>query len=247
MAEKERSPRYPAVDLGEALASVQGLYESEGKTALTGEDAAKALGFKGLTGPARSRLGALRKYGLVESAGHGMLRVSARALAILVEPEDSHERTVAVREAALAPELFRELYESHLEASDQSRKSYLIRNKGFTRRGAEFVSESFRKTVEFANLVQSKDNLLRDGSLRGEAARAEESMHETVTQNRDGRAALTPSEQAGGVLWLKVPFGGSSMLVRVEVAGEMLSKAHIARVRQYLELAEDDLPDQAGG
>ena len=45
----------------------------------------------------------------------------------------------------------------------------------------------------------------------------------------------------GDSLWLKIPFRGSQMNVRVEVAGQPLTKAHLERARQYLELAKNDL------
>jgi hypothetical protein len=43
-----------------------------------------------------------------------------------------------------------------------------------------------------------------------------------------------------GVFSLIVPFAKGSIRVQVTVTGEALTKAHLARVRRYLELAETD-------
>lgn len=44
-----------------------------------------------------------------------------------------------------------------------------------------------------------------------------------------------------GILWLQVPFKGSTLTVRIDAGGETLTKEHVARVRKYLALAELDL------
>ena len=49
------------------------------------------------------------------------------------------------------------------------------------------------------------------------------------------------TKDAGGVLYLQVPFSGERLSVRVEVSGGILQRKHIEKVRKYLELAEDDL------
>jgi hypothetical protein len=42
---------------------------------------------------------------------------------------------------------------------------------------------------------------------------------------------------------LSVPYKGSTLSVQVRLASGKLTAAHIAKVRQYLELAEGDLDD----
>lgn len=46
-----------------------------------------------------------------------------------------------------------------------------------------------------------------------------------------------------GVFSLTVPFAKGSINVRVQVTGDAMSPAHLARVRKYLELAEQDWDD----
>lgn len=62
------------------------------------------------------------------------------------------------------------------------------------------------------------------------------------TWGAEGAATAEAQSKIGeGVLWLQVPFRGTVLSVRIEARGQSLSKEHIARVRKYLELAEDDL------
>jgi hypothetical protein len=46
-----------------------------------------------------------------------------------------------------------------------------------------------------------------------------------------------------GALALNVPFGKGSIAVQVHVTGQPITAAHLARVRKYLELAEEDLAE----
>ena len=48
-------------------------------------------------------------------------------------------------------------------------------------------------------------------------------------------------------LYIAVPCGETQLSVRIDVAGERLNKTHLARVRKYLELTEDELDDLPAG
>ena len=110
-----RSPNYPAIGLKDAIAEVQKLWKAEKKTVVSGDVAAKALGYKGLSGPPRVKLAALKKFGLVDDGPQGMA-VSDSAVRILHQPEDSEDRLKALRDAALRPGLFKELLKTHASA-----------------------------------------------------------------------------------------------------------------------------------
>jgi len=51
---------------------------------------------------------------------------------------------------------------------------------------------------------------------------------------------------ADGVFSLTVPFAKGSISVQVRVVGDALKPTHLARVRKYLELAEQDWEAEAG-
>lgn len=150
---RQRSPNYPSVDLGTAVEAVKSLYRREGQTSVAQEAAVRAWGFTTLSGSARTRLAALRQYDLVENVGQGgNVRITPRGLTLSVADPSSAEYKTALREAALAPDIFKELYETRQGASDDSLRHYLIVGRKFSADGATRLIESFRSTVELANL-----------------------------------------------------------------------------------------------
>jgi hypothetical protein len=150
-----RSPNYPAIGLPEAVEAVKLLWSAEKKTPVDVATIATAWGYSSVSGRVRSKLGALRKYGLVEDSAAGT-RVSEIAMRILHGIDGTDDRILALREAALKPTLFRELYQSHIGASDQAIKSYLILKKGFSDAGAKEAAKAFRETIEVSNLVDGE-------------------------------------------------------------------------------------------
>ena len=94
-----RSPAYPAVGLGDAEELVRRMFDKEQRTAVSEEDAVRAMGYSGLNGKTRTLISAVKKYGLVSELPGGDVRVSERALTIL-HPADETEQDAARREAA---------------------------------------------------------------------------------------------------------------------------------------------------
>jgi hypothetical protein len=148
-----RSPNYPQLGLSEAITRVRSLWSKEKRTAVPLAVAATAIGYGSVSGPSRSAVAAMKKYGLVDSDDRN-LSVSALALRIL-HPADSEDALQALREAALKPELFAQLYQSHRHASDDALQSFLINKMSFSQRGATQLIKSFRDTIELAKLDQT--------------------------------------------------------------------------------------------
>src|SRR5690242_120068 len=104
-----RSRNYPGIGLRESIAKARDLYDSNGKAAVAKDVAVKSWGYKGLNGASLRILGALNQYGLLDIPESRTVRLSPRALAILLEPEDSQERANAILEAARTPPVFQEV------------------------------------------------------------------------------------------------------------------------------------------
>ena len=229
MASKMRSPNYPAASLQVALEAAEKLWAVEKRTAIDHETAARAMGYKSLSGPARVMIGALRQYGLIEKAEKGHLRLSDTAVQILHGHGD--EQAIALGQAALTPDLFLELSRSHLEASEGAIRSYLITKKQFADDGARKAAKAFKETVALGIKSQG-------GYTSGTAQEKPQAMtgpeYTGTTTNREN--------DGSGVLSLKVPYGNGSLVIDIR-ATSPLTKNHIAKVRRYLELAADDLPD----
>lgn len=148
-----RSPNYPAISLSEALTLAKKLWDKDKKTIVEPLNAAKTFGYSIMSGPARTKISALRKYGLVLDV-EGGIQISPLAMRILHQHSATEDYQKAVREAALNPELFKEIYDTHNEASDDTLSSYLVVKRGFTEDGARLVVKAFRETISLAKLAE---------------------------------------------------------------------------------------------
>lgn len=146
---QSRSPRYPSVGLSEAIERAGELYNREKKTHVSFELVAKAWGYKHSSSAVRTKIGALRQYGLLEGV-KDVLRVSDLAIAILVHPEKSKEREDALAEAALSPVLFQDIRTNKPDASDEALAAYLVTKKSFNEDAAKLCVTAFRDTMAIA-------------------------------------------------------------------------------------------------
>lgn len=235
MAGKLRSPNYPALSLPQAIDVVGKLWSEAKRSAVSHDAAAQAMGFKSLSGPARVAIGTLRQYGLIEKAEKGHIRISDLAVKIL-HGADDEEHAQALQEAALTPDLFMELAKSHIEASENVIRSYLITKKAFAEDGARKAARAFKETMELAK-VEGRGYTAPNAQEKPQAMAGELPNYTFEKQGPSG----TPES---GLLSLTVPYGGHGQLtVQVRVAGERLKRSHVEKVLRYLELAKDDLGD----
>jgi hypothetical protein len=197
---KTRSPNYPGVSLPEAVELVTKLYQAEKRAPVDAERGALALGYRSLSGAARTKLSALRKFDLVEETGSG-IRVSDLAMAIL-HPTNPHERQEALREAATTPALFRDLSEFP-GASDENLISRLVR-LGFTEAGARLAVASYRKTMSLVPGEASEYDAEHDEF--NEVLGAPELPR--ATQPR----SAAPRSNQGSVLTIALPGGADAEL-----------------------------------
>ena len=144
-----RSPSYPNTALPAAIEQVRKIEAQYRLSPVDREVAAKVLGYSGLNGPSNKALAALAHYGLVERAGKGEMRVTARAQALL-HPDNEEERRQQLREAALAPKLFRELQDRwpNMIPPEEGVVSHLSR-KGFNQNSLRPAARAFINTLLF--------------------------------------------------------------------------------------------------
>lgn len=232
----ERSPNYPAIGLSSAIRYIEAFWKQESRTTVPPLVAVAAMGYGALSGSARVVLGGLKQFGLLEKSAQG-IKLSDLAIRIL-HPASDEERQEAIREAAMTPPLFRELARTHAKASDAAISSYLVTQRQFAARGVRECIKAFRDTMSVASL--------NDG---GYTQPTEKNVDVPMIQTtaRVFPPAVTvmtaPEKSDTGVLFLRVPFPNADLSVRVEIAGAKLTDKHIARIRKYLELAEEDLKD----
>ena len=162
MVTKPRSPNYPTVDLETALELLQKLYDQVHRGEFTASDAADAWGYKSASGPLRSKLAALKQYGLIEGNRRGKHAenpcISRRGLTLVLQDQTTSEYQAELKKAALEPPLFEETYNSLSAPADGALRHHLIAEKKFTDGGAQRFIEVYRSTIQLANL--NKDDEL---------------------------------------------------------------------------------------
>jgi hypothetical protein len=158
MAERERSPNYPAYGLATAIEFLRIVYTAVRRVAVSQEAISRALGSESLSGPARSKIAALNQYGLLEKVGAGEYRVSDRAMALILRNPGDREFMQAATEAALTPPLFASLINEKAGMDDSLLRFHLQTDRKFSDDGAKRVIKSFRETVAFANLSEGSYN-----------------------------------------------------------------------------------------
>jgi hypothetical protein len=216
-----RSPNYPALSLPTAIEMAEKLWKKEQRTAVSPEVAVKAFGFGALSGPARVVIGAMRKYGLLDKTAAG-IKLSELALKIL-HPESLHARQEAIREAAMKPELFKELSQTHASASDDALKSYLINRKRFGDTGTKLLIAAFRDTMALANGDSS-------GYSADNGVKEPDRMAEPITPGQ-----TQPNRPTVQIFSWPL---AKDVTAEVRLTGGAIKPAHLERLRQYLDLAK---------
>jgi len=223
-----RSPRYPAVSLSVAINGAHLLWTKDKRTAARGEALARALGYKGHSGPARTLIGAMRQYGLLEKQGRG-LGPSDRAILIVRSTEGSREQLTAIRKAALAPDLFRDLYATHRGEPAETIKSYLTLRRGFTELGAALAVSAYRDTLSLAKLPVS-------GPVFIDAPETIDGPETPQAPVANGRSDSLLTQ----TLMVSIP---RNFKVDVNVHGDRIEKGDLARIKNQLDRWIEGLED----
>lgn len=165
---RTRSPNYPAVGLKGALDRTRKFYELDGKAGAPIETAARHIGYSAAHGEALSMLAALKSFGLLEDKA-GRVAPTQRAIELLHLPEQDPRRLEALRAAALAPAIYKQLIQQYKETglpSDDTLKAELVAYKGFNPSAVGNFISGFRETLKFSGLS--------DFSVLGSAAKVDE-------------------------------------------------------------------------
>jgi len=247
---RERSPNYPTVSLEAAVNLVARLYEAEKRATIPLVVVAQALSgnesLEKLSGPARSKIAVLRSYGLIEEVGPGKVRVSDRALGILQRPTPA-TYIGSVREAALAPPLFAELWQEHRDDSDGALKYYLMTERNFTEEGANRAIQSYRVTIEFADLADDSYSRPVKPVDTADDESGKVTTYKGEMQDRQIRQVTAGKDNSDDKVihmaytW-PLPDGVDA---QVSILGNKPTVRAIQRLITYLEYMRDDLDENA--
>lgn len=159
VARSVRGPSYPTMGLEDAIMRATQFWQYEKRSAAPVEAAATHWGYKKTSSSWKGILAALIHFGLMDEAGGSgdsrMVKLSGRALDIILDSIESPKRAVAIQEAARSPKLYAELlakWSPQELPSDHSMRFFLLRDKGFNEASLPGFLKDFRATLEFANL-----------------------------------------------------------------------------------------------
>jgi len=172
-----RSPKYPFISLSKSIAQAGKLADFKKGGWVSEDQAAEAWSVGKDSSAVPQTVAALSQFGLLEMEGRGKeRRVAPSGLArrILGSPKTELE---ALQEAALKPEVFRELWEA-LQSKPGMDRSALVdlltnnRSWPFNPRAADEVLRLFDETMAFAEL-----EVAGQGSRGDDAAKQELNLH----------------------------------------------------------------------
>jgi hypothetical protein len=162
MSTVRRSPNYPYIKLGDAINKLNLIYEHEDDHFAPVDAIASHWKMSTTSSSLGKVIGALLQYNLIEEKGSGdgrHLKVSSLGLDILLREEDDDMRIAALKKAALAPKIHRELwdkYDGRLPKSDQSLRIYLLKDREegvFNKDRVDAFLASFRATLAYSGLT----------------------------------------------------------------------------------------------
>jgi len=153
-----RSVNYPFIALEVAITRAGKLWESVGRNTVPLATAAEAWGYAEKSSGVRSTVSALKQYGLLQDIGDRELRqvrLTDRALDIVLESADSARRKDALTAALFAPKIYSEIFDrfhAGLPTQDHAISSFLLRERDFNRKAVAPFIARLRANLQFAHL-----------------------------------------------------------------------------------------------
>jgi hypothetical protein len=230
---RTRSPKYPNYSLRTAVNQIAKIHTADRRNVIERLNAAKHMGYSGLSGPSEKSIGTLVQYGLLELVGKGQVRVSQLAVDIL-HPVTEADRKAALAKAAFRPEIFKSLREQFPDGvSEASLQSYLVRNN-FMDRAISPLSKAYTETCLFLEQSGATDSGRQGGAEAAESSSLdddEEMAMETATATAPPARTVPPAATApsfGEGLFGGTPLGANDIKV-------MLDGSHL-RVAAYVDI-----------
>ncbi len=152
-----RGISYPFIGLEDAIQKARAFYNEERKSAVPVVAAMRHFGYGENSGGGRQTVSALIQFGLLEDHGikeNRQVKLTERALVILLDQPDSPARLAALREAARFPKLYSDLLARWPEGlpSDHTISFHLQKDRDFNPKTLESFIKDFRGSLAFAKI-----------------------------------------------------------------------------------------------
>jgi hypothetical protein len=234
---RQRSPNYPAVGLKAAVEKVRLLYHADKRAGAPIDAALKHMGFSTKHGQALAVLSALKKFGLVEESS-GRIVPTQRAVNLIEFPDQDTRKVRAIRDAALSPEIYRELYEQYKSTgipSEETLRAELIADKHFNPNAVQGFIQDFKDTLNFAGIMDPVE-------LSLQAEDVEEMAEPAQAMTQTAGTASKPIPQ--GLKEISLPIGlteeGQAIFAHVRFDAP-LKKGMLLSLKQLLDALEKTL------
>jgi hypothetical protein len=156
--DRQRSPGYPTIPLEDAIAKARIFYLADKGSAATPEVLAHHWKSSTKSSAFLQWMPSLKRFGLLDELPGKVrqLKLTKLAMDILLLPEGDAQRLEAIKQSALMPVPFRELWEQHgiNLPSNQNLQHYLVTTKNFRPDAATDLIRQYKRTIEFAKLSE---------------------------------------------------------------------------------------------
>jgi len=226
-----------------AIKAARQIYDKNRHAVIMREDAAKDLGYSGLSGRALAILGAMNQYDLIENVSKGQMRVTKTAAEIFHGyPEDV--QTAALRKAANAPALYNDIYERFDGdiPGENAVKSFLFQ-RGFTNEGVQRALRVFFENNRYLEIAGASESYRAVSQNRPESA--------PTTQREEEPRIVEANLAASGVGKPFPPFNRAAPLdfsltsTGIALTGSTNSAAELKSFIERLKVLAAVLPDDS--
>ena len=259
-----RGPRHPFIDLPRAVEMIDRMKNYTGRPGRAPAMSVieEAWGYTSKSSSGTKTVAALRYFGLIEDDIQDKLgksiKLTQRALHILLAHEGSDEKKQALKDAALSPDLYLYCWKEWGCNFPPSMRTTLLLKKGFAEKSVDSFIRDYRKTIEYAGLSNNNTALSKtvdngdvseDGhddsekleysSYDSEIGSIQESIVEKkniYNQQQQGKSKKIPMRQA---IW---PLDEGE--AKFQWPAEM-SHVSLTRLEAWIELIKSDIKNSA--
>lgn len=157
-----RGVSYPFMSLPEAIDAARKIYNKERKTAAPVASAIQHLGYAETSSGGRQTISALLQFGLLEDEGKKedrLVRLTVRALDVLLAGEGSQERRSALIDCVRSPKIYGDIFAKWPDElpSDQTISYFLLRDRNFNPKAINTFIQDLRNSLAFVGVEHPRE------------------------------------------------------------------------------------------
>jgi len=204
-----RGPSYPYVGLEESIVLSRKMYEYTKRSAADLNSViTEAWKYSPSSSSGQKITAALKSFGLIEegsSAAGKTVKLTHRAIIILIDEENSEERRKELKAAALSPNWYSRCWKIWGKEMPPSMRSQLIIKEGFIDTTVDGFLKDYKKSLAFAGILEDAKES-QQGESNGsdedggtDSARLDDVVHSSSQETiRSASQALKDANWAGG-------------------------------------------------